>query len=125
MSEITYNKPVVCIFKERSPNPEVDPFVVVKARKMILNKTQTQGFPYTCEMLDFFALMGDADYLLSSEGAGDRYVICWFDDAQSDVNHDFRRLGGASLKEKPLLSYTESGKRKYNAKFTAKHAKLQ
>ncbi len=122
MSERVYDKPVVCIFKERDVNPEVDPFVVVKARKMTLN--QTRDSKYDCCMQDFFTLMGDADYLSSKEGAGDHFVMCWFDDTQPDMTHDLRRLRGVTLKGEAKLSYTESGKRTYNAEFEAKQARL-
>ncbi|XHH09408.1 MAG: hypothetical protein ACFCUE_01940 [Candidatus Bathyarchaeia archaeon] len=122
MSEIVYNKPVVCIFKERDVHPEVDPFVVVKAKKITLNKTKDSKFD--CKMQDFFTLMGDADYLSSPEGEDDHYVMCWFDDTQPDMTHDLRRLRGVTLKGQPKLSYTQSGKRTYNAAFEAKQAKL-
>lgn len=122
MSEIIYNKPVVCIFKERDLHPEVDPFVVVKAKKIRLNKTKDSK--YDCEMQDFFTLMGDADYLSSKEGADDHFVMCWFDDTQPDMNHDLRRLRGVTLKGTAKISFTDSGKRTYNAAFEAKQAKL-
>jgi hypothetical protein len=123
LSEHTYNKPVVCIFKERDVHHEVDPFVVVKAKKITLSPTQ-DAKKYDCNMQDFFTLMGDADYLSSKEGENDHYVMCWFDDTQPDMNHDLRRLRGVTLKEKAKLSYTESGKRTYNAHFEAKQAHL-
>ncbi len=122
MSELVYNKPVVCIFKERDIKPEVDPFVVVKAKKITLNRTQESK--YACKLQDFFTLMGDADYLSSNEGAGDHYVMCWFDDTVPDMTKDLRRLRGVTLKGKANLSYTQSGKRTYNATFEAKQAKL-
>ncbi len=122
MSEHVYNKPVVCIFKERDVNPETDPFVVVKAKKVTLN--QTKDSQYVCNMQDFFTLMGDADYLSSEEGAIDHYVMCWFDDTQPDMTKDLRRLRGVTMKGKAQLSYTQSGKRTYNANFEAKQAKI-
>jgi hypothetical protein len=122
LSEHVYNKPVVCIFKERDVNPEEDPFVVVKAKKLVLNPTK--DYKYDCSMQDFFTLMGDADYLASKEGINDHYVMCWFDDTQPDMTKDLRRLRGVTLKGQASLSYTESGKRTYNAAFEAKQAKL-
>jgi hypothetical protein len=122
MSELVYNKPVVCIFKERDVNPEVEPFVVVKAKKITVNKTQDSKF--SCKIQDFFTLMGDADYLSSKEGADDHYVMCWFDDTQPDMTKDLRRLRGVTLKDKANMSFTDSGKRTYNAMFEAKQAKL-
>ena len=122
MSEHVYNKPVVCIFKERDVNPETDPFVVVKAKKITLN--QTKDSKYACNMQDFFTLMGDADYLSSDQGAEDHYVMCWFDDTQPDMTKDLRRLRGVTLNGKAQVSYTQSGKRTYNASFEAKQARI-
>lgn len=90
--------------------------------KITLNPTQNSTFD--CDMQDFFTLMGDADYLSSTEGKNDHFVMCWFDDNQPDMTQDLRRLRGVTLKEKAELSYTESGKRTYNAHFEAKQAKL-
>jgi hypothetical protein len=122
LSEHVYNKPVVCIFKEREVNPETDPFVVVKAKKVTLS--QASDSKYVCDMQDFFTLMGDADYLSSDQGAIDHYVMCWFDDTQPDMTKDLRRLRGVTMKGKAKLSYTQSGKRTYNANFEAKQAKI-
>ena len=66
MSEFVWNKPVLCIFKERDVNPEIDPFVVVKAKKLTLSRSEDSKV--TGSIVDFFTLMGDADYLLSPEG---------------------------------------------------------
>ncbi|MGA3111649.1 MAG: hypothetical protein ABSE15_06395 [Candidatus Bathyarchaeia archaeon] len=123
MSELTWKKPVVCIFKERDDNPEIDPFVVVKARKIAvsrMNSGQIEG-----NLQDFFTLMGDADYLSTAEGAADHYVMCWFDDTESDMNRDLRRLRGVSFKGTVTFVLNEGGKRTYNAAFKAEHAKLK
>jgi hypothetical protein len=122
LSKHVYNKPVVCIFKERDVNPETDPFVVVKAAKVTLS--QTKDSKYACSIQDFFTLMGDADYLSSEEGQNDHYVMCWFDDTQPDMTKDLRRLRGVTIKGKTKLSYTQSGKRTYSANFEAKNAKI-
>ncbi len=60
MSELIWNKPVLCIFKEREPF-EIDPFVVVKAKKLTI--TKESGSKFSGKADDFFTLMGDADYL--------------------------------------------------------------
>jgi hypothetical protein len=123
LSELTWKKPVVCIFKERDDNPEIDPFVVVKARKIAvsrMNSGQIEG-----NLQDFFTLMGDADYLSTAEGAADHYVMCWFDDTESDMNRDLRRLRGVSFKGTVTFVLNEGGKRTYNAAFKAEHAKLK
>jgi hypothetical protein len=122
MSELTWNKPVLCIFKERDVNPEVDPFVVVKAKKLTL-KGQKPKFTGIIE--DFFTLMGDADYLTSKEGVADHYVMCWFDDTEPDQSKDLRRLRGMTLKGKVTCELNDkTGKRTYNAAFNAVNAKL-
>jgi hypothetical protein len=123
LSELVWNKPVVCIFKERDDNPEIDPFVVVKARKISLSQKDKGKVEGNLE--DFFTLMGDADYLSSAKGAADHYVMCWFDDSEPDMTRDLRRLRGVSFKGKVTFVLNESGKRTYNAAFKAEHAKLK
>jgi len=123
VSVLVYNKPVLCIFKERDVNPEIDPFVVVKAKKLEIICEDHDGCSGKLE--DFFTLMGDADYLSTSQGALDHYVICWFDDKEPDMNKDLRRLRGVTFKGKVTYKLTESGKRTYNAAFKAEHAKLK
>ena len=123
MSKLVWNKPVVCIFKERDVNPEIDPFVVVKAKKITLS-TMDNG-EVTGRLEDFFTLMGDADYLSSAKGAADHYVMCWFDDTEPDMTRDLRRLRGVTLQEKVTCMLNAAGKRTYNAAFKAEHAKLK
>lgn len=123
MSEFIWNKPVLCIFKERDTNPEVDPFVVVKAKKLTINKSSEAK--YSGSILDFFTLMGDADYLTTKEGLADRYVICWFDDTEPDMTKDLRRMRGVSFKAKATCAINDNDKRTYNANFNAVHAKLK
>jgi hypothetical protein len=123
LSEFVWNKPVLCIFKERDVNPEVDPFVVVKAKKLTLTKGADAKF--SGNIVDFFTLMGDADYLTAKEGAADHYVMCWFDDTEMDMTKDLRRLRGVALNGKVTCVVNDSGKRTYNAAFKAEHAKLK
>ncbi len=123
MSELVWNKPVLCIFKERDVNPEIDPFVVVKAKKLTLSRSGDSKV--TGSIVDFFTLMGDADYLLSPEGSADRYVMCWFDDTEPDMTKDLRRLRGVTLKGQVTCALNQAGKRTYNAAFQAEHAKLK
>ena len=122
LSELVWNKPVLCIFKERVPF-EIDPFVVVKARKLTI--TKEAGSKYSGKAEDFFTLMGDADYLSSPEGAADHYVICWFDDTEPDMAKDLRRLHGVTFKGKVTCTMNNGGKRTYNATFKTEHAKLK
>jgi hypothetical protein len=123
LSELIWNKPVLCFFKERNVNPEVDPFVVVKAKKLTM--TKVADAKYSGNIMDFFTLMGDADYLTTEEGLVDRYVICWFDDTEPDMTKDLRRMRGVSFKAKATCVINDSGKRTYNATFNAEHAKLK
>jgi len=111
LSELVWKKPVVCIFKERD-DPEIDPFVVVKARKIVLNRVDGGGVAGSLE--DFFTLMGDADYLSSSEGAVDRYVMCWFDDTEPDMTRDLRRLRGVRLTGKVTCAFNDVGQTEVN-----------
>ncbi len=123
MSQLVWKKPVLCIFKERDVNPEIDPFVVVKAKELTLKPEE--GSTYSGGIKDFFTLMGDADYLSTSKGAADHYVMCWFDDTEPDMTKDLRRLRGVTLKGKVNFFLNEGGKRTYNATFKAEHAKLK
>jgi len=123
LSEFIWNKPVLCIFKERDVNPEVDPFVVVKAKKLTITKSAEDK--YSGSIMDFFTLMGDADYLTTKEGLTDHYVICWFDDTESDMTKDLRRMRGVSFKAKANCEINDTGKRTYHASFNAVHAKLK
>ena len=123
MSQIFWKKPVLCIFKEREVNPEIDPFVVVKAKKLTL--IPQEGSKYSGNIEDFFTLMGDADYLSTPKGSADHYVICWFDDNEPDMTKDLRRLRGVTFTGKVNFFLNEGGKRTYNAAFKAEHAKLK
>jgi hypothetical protein len=123
LSELLWKKPVICIFKERDVNPEIDPFVVVKAAELTLTKQKDSAYVGT--MKDFFTLMGDADYLRSNEGKADHYVMCWFDDTEPDTTKDLRRLNGVTLKGEVTCVLNQAKKRTYNASFEAKHAKTK
>lgn len=122
MSELVWKKPVLCIFKERQPF-EIDPFVVVKAKKLAIKPEEGSSCTGTAE--DFFTLMGDADYLSTPEGIKDHYVICWFDDTEPDMTKDLRRLRGVTFQGNVTYSLTDGGKRTYHASFKAQQAKLR
>ncbi len=124
MSQFVYNKPVLCIFKERDVTPEIDPFVVVKAKKLILT-CDSGGSGCSGNIEDFFTLMGDADYLSTPEGVSDHYVMCWFDDTEPDMTKDLRRLRGVTFTGKVTFFINDGHKRTYNAVFKAEHAKLK
>ena len=123
MSEFVWKKPVLCFFKERDMKPEIDPFVVVKAKQVTISKSADGKLAGSIK--DFFTLMGDADYLSTPEGMADHYIVCWFDDAEPDMTKDLRRLRGVTLSSKATYVLNESGKRTYNATFKAEHGKLK
>lgn len=123
MAEFVWNKPVLCIFRERKINPESEPFVVIRAKKVTAIQTENS---VTGSIQDFFKLMGNLDYLTSPEGKTDQYVVCWFDDAEPDLTKDLRRMRGVRFNGN--ISYIQdekTGKRTYNATFEASQAKLQ
>jgi len=122
LTELVWKKPVICIFKERD-EPEIDPFVVVKAKEVSISKSKDGKLAGSIR--DFFTLMGDADYLSSPKGMVDHYVLCWFDDTEPDIRKDLRRLKGVTLTSKVAYVLNEGCKRTYNATFKAEHGKLK
>jgi hypothetical protein len=123
MPELEWNKPVISIFRERQ-TPESEPFAVIRARKMVVNQNGDKDF--SGQIVDFYSLMGDVDYLTSSEGKTDRYVLCWFDDSEPDMTKDFRKLRGVEFGGALECSINEANhKRSYNAKFSAMQGKLK
>ncbi len=123
LSEFVWKKPVLCLFKERDMNPEIDPFVVVKAKQVTISRSA--GGKLTGSIKDFFTLMGDADYLSTAEGMSDHYIVCWFDDTEPDMTKDLRRLRGVTFSPKVTYVLNEGGKRTYNATFRAEQGKLK
>jgi len=121
--DLVWKKPVICIFKQRDVTPEIDPFVVVKAREISISKSKDGHV--SGKIADFFTLMGDADYLSTPEGATDHYVVCWFDDTEPDITKDLRRLHGVTFTERVTFFLNEGGKRTYSAALKAEHAKLK
>jgi hypothetical protein len=123
MPELVWNKPVICLFRERQ-TPESEPFAVIRARKMVVNQVGDKDFAGVIE--DFYSLMGDVDYLTSAEGKVDRYVLCWFDDSEPDMTKDFRKLRGVAFNGDVVCGINEANhKRSYNAKFSALRGKLK
>jgi len=113
-------KPTICFFRERLDKPETEPFAVIKAQKIILEAT-AKGFKGN--IVDFFALMGDIDYVSSADGKKDSYVLCWFDDSIDDFSKAFRKLTGVTFPS-GLTCETRERKRTYNVSFEAKHGKM-
>jgi hypothetical protein len=122
LTELVWKKPVISIFKERD-RPEMEPFVVVKAKEISISKSEDGKL--TGSIKNFFGLMGDADYMFSPKGMVDHYVVCWFDDTEPDMRKDLRRLRGVTLTSKVTYVLNEVGKRTYNATFKAEHGKLK
>ena len=123
MPELIWKKPVICIFKEREVHPEIDPFVVVKAKEISIS--QSKDGKVLGKIQDFFTLMGDADYLSTAKGAADHYVMCWFDDTEPDMTKDLRRLHGVTFSQRVSYVLNEAGKRTYRAAFKANFGKLK
>jgi hypothetical protein len=117
---LEWKNPTVTFYRERLDKPETEPFAVIKARKIVV-EAEDDGF--RGNIVDFFALMGDVDHISSSSVKGQRYVLCWFDDAEDDFGRSFRKLSGVTFPSG--LSFTTSDeKRTYNASFQAKYGKL-
>ena len=123
LSELVWKKPVITIYRERYPKTETEPFAVLKAKQITL--IQTDDAELMGSIKDFFALMGDIDYVTTKEGSVDKYILCWFDDTEEDTTKDLRRLSGVTFSQKVSYTLNEAGKRTYNATFKAKHGKLK
>jgi len=125
LSALVWQKPVICIFRERTnTNRESEPFVVIRARQVTLTEESEQKFSGNID--DFFTLMGDTDYISSEEGKSDHYVLCWFDDSEPDMTNDLRRLRGVRfLGEISCREDEKTHKRTYNAAFSATQAKTK
>lgn len=122
MSIIECKRPTISIFRERLDKPETEPFAVIKAQKISIENVEDSGFKG--EIIDFFSLMGNVDYISSDEGRKDNYVLCWFDDAVEDFNESFRRLTGVTFPTVPFYTVS-AGKRTYKASFQAKQSKMR
>ena len=120
--DFVWNKPVLTFYRERFPR-EKEPFVVVKALKLEVSKSEKEG--YLGRINSFFPLMGNLDCFSSVEGKQDHYVICWFDDKVEDIDESFRRLSGVAFSSDVAYVVDERGKRIYTTTFKAKHGKLE
>ncbi len=121
--ESVYNKPVLTFYRERQDKPERETFAVVKAKKLSVSKSENAQLSGTIQ--DFFPLMGDVDCISSAEGKVDRYVVCWFDDAEPDMDKSFRRLTGVTFPNGLSCAENERGKKTYNSSFKANHGILK
>jgi len=123
--ELIWEKPVIIFYKERLKKPERKAFAVVKAMRLAVSQVEEQGAKFSGNIKDFFPLMGDVDYISSTEGTADRYVMCWFDDEEDDFSKSWRRLSGVAFPTGITFLTDGKGKRTYNASFKAEHGKLK
>ena len=120
MSEqIVWKKPALSLYRENNEQPETEAFAVIKAQKLTVTQSESEGFSGVIS--DFFCLMGDVDSVKS----GNKYVVCWFDDAVENFQEGFRRLSGVTFPSGINYTLDKRNKRTYNTAFKAKHAKLK
>lgn len=112
------------MYKERFGKPEREAFVAVKARKLVVSK-QDEDSKFSCVLEDFFPIMGKIGYVSTEEGKADKYVLCWFDDGVDDFSKAFRRLTGVTFLEGINCVAGEQDKTTCNARFDAKHGKIE
>jgi len=119
LPEFLWNKPVLSLYHENNEQPEREAFAVIKAKKLVVFKSENGEFKGN--IIDFFCLMGDVDQVSSSGN----YVVCWFDDSIEDVHAGFRRLSSVTFPNGVNFTIDSRDKRTYNSVFQAKHAKLK
>lgn len=119
---MVWEKPVVVFYRERRETPERRALAVIKARQLVVSRVEAAAF--RGDVIDFFPLMGDIDYLSTEEGASGRYVLCWFNDKEDDFSQAWRRLMGVTFPHGITFVVDKEGKRTYNAHFRAAKAKL-
>lgn len=118
-----WEKPVIVFYKERLEKPEVEAFVVVKARKLTVSNAE--GDKFKGNIKDFFPLMGNIDYISTTKGKSDHYVLCWFEDKEADFSKFWRQATAVTFPKGITFTADKKGKRTYNANFNAEHAKLK
>jgi len=119
LSELTWIKPVLSLYRENNQQPETEAFAVIKTKKLIVLESMNGGF--SGNISDFFSLMGNVDQI----NTDNKYVVCWFDDSVEDFRAGFRRLSGVTFPDKLSFTVDHRNKRTYNTVFQAKHAKLR
>jgi len=122
--QFVWIKPVITFYKERFGKQEKEPFVAVKAQKLVVSELENSN-ELSCILNDFFPIMGNIDYVLTKEGKEDCYVLCWFDDNENDFGKAFRRLTGVKFQEDIKCETDKKGKMTCNAIFEAKYGKLE
>ena len=122
--QFVWEKPVITFYRERFEKPETEPFLVVKARKLVVSKKE-EATKFKCALEDFFPIMGKLDQISSEKVKTNRYVLCWFDDTVDDFGKAFRRLTGVTFQDGIKCITDKKGKISCNTDFIAKHAKLE
>ena len=123
MTLLVWNKPVLTLYRDRRPQPERTPLAVVQAKKLSIITSEKKTVEGNVE--DFFALMGNLDYISFKGGEIDRYIMCWFDDKEDDFNQAARRLGGVTFPPGMPFQVDERGKKTYKTNFKAEYGKLE
>jgi hypothetical protein len=120
---LVWNKPVLTLYRDRRPQPEREPLAVVQAKKLTVTTSGKKTLEGNVE--NFFALMGNLDYISFKGGEIDRYVVCWFDDKEDDFIQAARRLSGVTFPPGMSFKVDERGKRTYTSTFKAEYGKLE
>jgi len=125
---LSWDKPVILFYKEKSKGPFREPFLVVRARRLTVTKSE-KGKKYRGLIEDFIHYMGDVDYISTHTGPANRFVMCWMDDREDDFDKAWRKLNGVTFKTGPALKDGGRGKfggfkRTFNARFEAEKGKL-
>ena len=120
---LVWNKPVLTFYRDRRPQPEREPFAVVQTKRLAVTTSEKKTLEGNLD--DFFALMGNLDYITFKGGEIDRYVVCWFDDKEDDFIQAARRLEGVTFPPGMPFKVDESGKKTYNTSFKAEYGKLE
>ncbi len=123
MALLVWNKPVLTLYRDRRPQPEREPLAVVQAKRLTVITSEKKALDGNIE--DFFALMGNLDYISFKGGEIDRYIVCWFDDKEDDFIQSARRLSGVTFPPGMPFKVDERGKRTYNTSFKAEYGKLE
>jgi hypothetical protein len=123
LTQFVWNKPVLTLYRERRPQPETTPLAVIQAKKLTVTTSEKKNLEGSVN--DFFALMGNLDYVTFKGGEIDRYVMCWFDEKGDDFIQAARRLVGVTFPPGMSFKVDEMGRRTYNTSFRAEHGKLE
>lgn len=115
-----FERPVIVLYRERMDKPERRAFAVIKAKSLQVTlgaeDSKTRG-----HIEDFFVLMGELQPVQIAS-TSDRFVLCWFDDREKDMDRSWRRLLGVSFPDGVTSSYDSRGKATHNASFQAQRA---